>query len=138
MNNTDKLLRALIDALGFDVEKIITHNETPITKQMGELKIFQGRSNSNGDDGLVTVGNHGPYKRGDDECYYLDGGTDIDYKVTKKKPQVCFDVDSPEWNAIVTFVLNQADDIEHGIEGYGDLKPMLDYFNRNCINETKL
>jgi len=59
----------------------------------------------------------------------LWGTKTIDYKVTKKKPQACFDVDSPEWSCIVDFTLNQADNIEHDIEGYGDLKPMLDYFN---------
>lgn len=130
MSNTDKLLRALIDALGFKVES-------------GDINAGDliDNSRSSGVYSTKEINQLYPNKHIVTEHFggnWIVSEPSIDYKVTKKKPQVCFDVDSPEWNAIVTFVLNQADDIEHGIEGYGDLKPMLDYFNRNCINETKL
>ena len=57
-----------------------------------------------------------------------------DYKLTKKKAQVCFDVDSPEWGCIVEYVTIHEVDIETETDDYGDLKPMLEYFNRNSPN----
>jgi hypothetical protein len=48
---------------------------------------------------------------------------------------VTMSVDSPEWAAIVEYVLNHKDDIENGVNDFGDLQPMLDYFNRNCSDE---
>jgi len=42
---------------------------------------------------------------------------------------ISFDVDSPEWSCIVNYILNAKEDIELGINNFGELKPMLDYFN---------
>jgi len=105
----DKLLRAFIEASGYTIEEI-----KATTKQKFSFikAAFTDRYNQ-----------QGPI-------------TTIDYKVTKKKSQVSFDVDSPEWSAIVIFVSNEADNIEQSIDGYGDLKPMLDYFNRNSDGNT--
>ena len=81
MNNTDKLLRAFIEASGFEIEELVDTKLTPISKQPGMNRIAAGalamRCNE-----LVTV-NGNEYKRGDDECYYLKPNLDIDYKVTK-------------------------------------------------------
>jgi len=88
MSNEMKLLKAFIEASGFDIKE-------------------------------------------DGSASYDKPKVVIDYKVTKKKSQVSFDVDSPEWKGMVTFVLCEADNIKHGIDGYSDLQPMLDYFNRN-------
>ena len=81
MNNTEKKLDALIEALGFDCEKIITHNETPISNQSGMARIELIRCGRVVED-LVIVS--GKYKQGDDECYYIANDPVIDYKVTKK------------------------------------------------------
>ena len=90
MNNTDKLLRAFIEASGYEIKRTVTHNKTPITKQSGEARIHQIRG-FGGSDGLAHDGS-GSYKRGDDECYYLVGSTDIDYKVTKKPVDIDDDI----------------------------------------------
>jgi len=98
MNNTDKLLRAFIEAQGFEVKEV----KTPVTS----LKQATG---------ALTIAAGGVYS--------------IDYKVTKKKAQACFDIDSPEWSCIVDFVLSHRGDIESGINDFDCLKPMHDYFN---------
>lgn len=47
------------------------------------------------------------------------------------------DTNSPEWSAIVQYVLGHKDDIESSINDFGELKPVLDFFNRNCdLSET--
>jgi hypothetical protein len=82
MNNTDKLLRAFIEASGFEIETLVDRKETPISKQLGEYGIAScdryGKIND------LVINGDGSYKRGDDECYYLRASLDIDYKVTKK------------------------------------------------------
>lgn len=127
MDNTEKLLRAFIEASGYDIEKTIDTKLTPISKQSGLNRITAGaltmaRNN------LATV-NGNEYKRGDDECYYLEGSLDVDYKVTKK-PQPCFDADSPEWACVVDYVLGARDEIELGINNFGDLRPILNYLTK--------
>lgn len=81
-----KLLRAFIEASGFDVEDVVDTKLTPISKQSGKNRItafaLTGQLN-----GLATVDGN-KYKRGDGECYYLKPSFEIDYKVTKKKKQV--------------------------------------------------
>ena len=84
MNNTEKLLRAFIEAQGYEVQALIDRKETPISKQSGESAVvacMYGKAH-----GLV-VNNDGGYKRGDDECYYLEPSLFVDYKVTKKIKQ---------------------------------------------------
>ena len=82
MNNTDKLLRAFIEASGFDIEKLVDTKLTTISKQSGINRITSSAMTMR-ESGLATV-NGNEYKRGDDECYYLKPSLDIDYKVTKK------------------------------------------------------
>ena len=81
MDNTEKLLRAFIEASGYEIETLIDRKETPISKQLGESGIaacaMHGKTN-----GLVSNG--GAYKRGDDGCYYLKPSLEVDCKVTKK------------------------------------------------------
>ena len=82
MNNTEKLLRAFIEASGFDIEELVDTKQTPISKQSGLHRITSSAitmKNSN-----LVVESDGAYKRGDDECYYLKASFDVDYKVTKK------------------------------------------------------
>ena len=76
MTDEMKLLRAFIDASGYDVETIIDDRETPITKQMG----FANQHNLVVDDSCA-------FKRGDDDCYYLKPSFNVDYKVTKKQDE---------------------------------------------------
>ncbi len=95
MNNTEKLLRAFIEASGYEVEEVLV-NPRPL------------------------VCNDKPTNR---MTYDY-----IDYKVTKRSAQVCFDVDSPEWSCVVGYILGAKEDIELGINNYGELKPMLDFF----------
>lgn len=81
MTNTEKKLDALIDALGFDVTITVDTKETPISKQSGINRLAIGVMGIKS--GLVTDG-CGVYKRGDDECYYLEASRDTDYKLTRK------------------------------------------------------
>lgn len=100
----DKLLKAFIEASGYTIEttpKIMTD----------ERRKFLESENMH-----FTI---------------LTEGAECDYKVTKKKPQVCFDVDSPEWSCIVNFVLGHKEDIINDINDYGGLGLVLDFFNRN-------
>lgn len=46
------------------------------------------------------------------------------------------DTDSPAWSAIVEYVLDHKDDIENGINDFETLKPVLDFFNRNCEDKS--
>ncbi len=55
------------------------------------------------------------------EKYTLRGGS-----------SVRLDVNGAEWQAIVGYVINHQIDIEQCINDYGDLQPLLDYFNRDC------
>lgn len=91
MDNTEKLLRAFIDASGYDIEEV-----------------------------RATV--------------HKDNMTSGDYKVTKR-PQSPFpwmDTGSTAWTAIVRFCTDERDNIESKVDGYGDLQPVLDFFDRNC------
>jgi hypothetical protein len=81
MSNTEKKLDALIDALGFDVEKTVDTRETPISKQSGLNRMAVAVLTMGCNDLATTNGNE--YKRGDDDCYYLKASLDVDYKLTK-------------------------------------------------------
>ena len=74
MNNTDKLLRAFIEASGYSIEEITDSRETPIAKHLAFIHPS------------VLVVEHGAYKRGKDECYYLKPSKNIEYRITKTKP----------------------------------------------------
>ena len=90
MTNEMKLLTALCDALGFDVEEV------------QEQSIPSGK---------VLI----PHE----------------YKLTKRGEVVTLPVEGDFWGSIVKYIVSHADDIESEINDYGDLKPVLDYFNRN-------
>jgi hypothetical protein len=75
-------LRALIDALGFEVEKTVDTKETPISKQSGLNRITASTMTMTHND--LAIDNQGAYKRGDDECYYLRASMEVDYKLTKR------------------------------------------------------
>lgn len=89
MNNTDKLLRAFIEASGFEIKKIVDTKETPISKQSGLNRIFANAFSAKND---LAINSDGSYKRGDDECYYLKASMEVDYKVTKKVTNTILDV----------------------------------------------
>lgn len=64
----------------------------------------------------------------------------VDYKVTNKGPtqqqKDSFSMSeliahSDAWNAICDYVLFHKEDIESGINDFGDLKPVWNFFNRN-------
>ena len=91
MSRELKLLTALCESLGFEIEEI------------EEQKIPSGQI-------IVTQG------------YNLK---------TKKYKSVELPVHGDEWSSIVGFILSHKDDIENGINDYGDLMPVLEFFNRN-------
>jgi len=70
----DKLLRAFIEAQGFEVKEIVDTKETPIPRRSG-LAVHHN----------LAVDNQGAYKRGEDECYYLKASMEVDYKLTKRE-----------------------------------------------------
>lgn len=77
-----KLLRAFIEASGYEIEKIIDRTETPISKQSGINRITAGSMSMKGSG--LAVDSTGAFKRGDDECYYLKPSLNVDYEVTRK------------------------------------------------------
>jgi len=112
MNNTEKLLRAFIEASGYEIEEVTVN--TP-TRTISHFDV--------NNDGLpVFIDSLEPI---------------IDYKVAKKKVQVCFDINGPEWSCIVDYILHHSGDIEAETNDFDILKPMLDYFNRNCTRASK-
>jgi len=99
-----KLLLALCDALGFEVEDIEDLIPDRNCGGFRNGKAFQGR-------------------------YEI-----VDYKLTKKEPVSCFvpiEVQSDEWGAITQYVTAHVDDIKNNINDYGDLMPVWEFFNRN-------
>ncbi len=78
MNNTDKLLRAFIEASGYEIEKTVDDKSTPISKQSGIEKIKDTK-------GKGLLFNYNGYVRGKDGCYYIEPSYNVDYKVTKKE-----------------------------------------------------
>jgi hypothetical protein len=134
MNNIEKKLDALIDALGFDVKTLVDRKETPIGKRMGESGITScvryGKTN-----GLVINGD-GSYKRGKDECYYLKPSLNIEYKLTKREDELPLDcrvpcvplpINSKAWGSIVEYLSDHAEDIEIGIDDFSTLRPMWEF-----------
>lgn len=135
MSNTDKLLRAFIEAQGLEIETLLDYKE----RDMSEVEAMAHNKGFGCATGyrLLTV-------PGSQELLIDDNGNYkgvliepvVDYKVTKKEAQVCFDVDSPEWKCIVDYVLGARFEIEIKENNFGDLQPMLDFFNRNCTRAS--
>ena len=105
MNNTDKLLRAFIEASGFEVKEV----SREVTSR--------------------GCGSGGFWHK---EELVVD-----DYRVTKKSPYVPITAQSKEWACVVGYLLAHDTDIETGVNDYGDLKPMLDFFNRNSTRASR-
>ena len=79
MTNEMKLLRAFIEASGFDIKDVITGSVED------EISVHDGLSiiNSCDNSGMVVV--NGEYKRGDNNSYFYRVVDAVyDYKVTKK------------------------------------------------------
>lgn len=102
MNNTDKLLKAFIEASGYEVEET-TETKTEV---VGEGVIW----------GTKVVDYKVTKKQATESNAY----------------QVILDVQSAEWSCIVEYITNHAGGIENNIHDLGTLQPMLNYFNRNC------
>jgi hypothetical protein len=109
MDNTHKLLLAMCEALGLDVE----------TTERDGATYFAGYKSTMG-------GQVADYK------------TDkiVDYKVTKKEPEgvamVPLQIQSKAWGCIINYIEDNKDNIELGMADFGDLRPMRDFMNRNC------
>lgn len=91
MNETQLLLEALIDKLGYDADY-----EAPLAIVGGQI-VQPAR-----------------------------------YRLISREPTVNFPINGAEWSAICEYVLAHTSDIDSDINDFGTLKPVLDYFNRNC------
>jgi hypothetical protein len=110
MNNTENKLDALIAALGFDVEEVVSTFEPPfsVTKAL-----FTDRFNPQAP---VTTTN---------------------YKLTKRninsKPFNCYvacvplPVQSDAWGSIVNYCADHVDDIENGVNDFDTLRPIWEF-----------
>ena len=108
MSDEMKLLRAFIEASGYEIET---------------------------SSGKVSCGCSGYTGSGCGCCNFTGFiSKPFDYKVTKKHPValVPIPIQSDEWSCIVKFVESHANDIEQDINDFGELKPMWDFMNRNC------
>lgn len=86
MNNTEKLLRAFIEASGYDVELV---NSPAIYKEISRgdgLQIIRDTPKAFGSKGNdLLIDPNGAYKRGDNGSYFnMLGVAAYDYRVTKK------------------------------------------------------
>lgn len=101
MNNTDKLLRAFIEASGYEIEEITTRKILVSAEPPTRDEFINGST-------VIET---------------------IDYKVTKRHAPVLVPIliQSDEWGCIVEFVSSHADDIETGTNDYGTLTPIWDF-----------
>lgn len=83
MSNEMKLMMALCDALGFEVEKVVDTKETPISEQSGKNRIAASIMSFGTEVDLAVVPSTGEWKRGTNGCYYLRPSMEVDYKVIK-------------------------------------------------------
>ncbi len=110
MNNTEKKLDALIDALGFDVEEVVTTVHPPFSIMKA---CFTDRYNQQGP--VHTV----------------------NYKLTKRDKPVYnvpvglgpMPVNSAAWGSIVRYILRHRMEIELGSDDFDTLRPALSFFN---------
>lgn len=89
MNNLEKKLDALIDALGFDVEVTRDFKELEISESEGHRIIERTRHGTHCSHELKAGGGDGPYqnqfKRGENNSYFRRlKDPVINYKLTKK------------------------------------------------------
>lgn len=110
MNDTHKLLLAFIEASGFDVEE--------------EYKVYIS--------GVYIRTQKHKYPKDINNMFPVHNETD--YKVTKKEAEamVTLPVQSEAWGCVVEFVSKHAEIIQSSSGDIGELKPMLDFMNRNC------
>ncbi len=89
MNNTEKLLRAFIEASGYEIEEVRYEGKGKevSSREGGAIAIssFMCREPNK----LLTKS--GAYVRGVDGSYFLKGDVVVDYKVTKKLDSVWYD-----------------------------------------------
>ena len=137
MNNIEKKLDALIDALGFDVETDVDYQERRISKTFARTvnSSIYGRENGltlmcvKGEGGLLDI---------DENDMYLARLTKpiVNYKFSARdklnEAMVPMPVNSEAWSCIVAYVLDHRDDIETGINDFDCLMPVLDFFDRKC------
>ena len=105
MNNTDKLLRAFIEASGYEIEETVTILDGQTVTEKG---VTYGNQTVTSIDYKVTK------KVADSNAH-----------------QVIFDTQGAEWSCIVKYITGHIDDIESSVNDFDTLKPMLDYFNGN-------
>jgi len=110
MDNTEKLLRAFIEAQGYEIEKI--YNQRKYNYECA-----------------LAAETNAPFLKTHEDF--------IDYKVTKKqKDKEAYSMaeliaHSDAWNAICDYVLAHKEDIESNVNDFETLKPVWDFFNRN-------
>lgn len=128
MNNTDKLLRALIDALGFEVDRVVSVSYGR-TIQAGHYSVT---ANPNTEYEFFPATNQMPHAE------YKEVIRSVDYKVTKKESPleslgncVPLPIQSEAWGSVVEYLTNHKEDIETGTNDFDTLRPIWDWFNRN-------
>jgi hypothetical protein len=105
MTDEMKLLRAFIEAQGYDVE------ESEVVVRVNAISHFDsitGKAVQIKEDKLVK-----------------------DYKVTNPEPYVPLPIQSKAWNCITKFIIEHRDDIINDVNGCGGLRHMLDFMERN-------
>ena len=119
MTNEMKLLTALINELGFDVERVCVNQKDIESQEKRFRESFKVEA---------CKWWQFPPER---PVYIYNIDPICEYKLTKKEEAVVLPVEGDFWGAIVKYIVAHHDDIESKINDYGDLKPVLDYFNRN-------
>ena len=135
MNNIEKKLDALIDALGFDVETDVDYQERRISKTFARTvnSSIYGRENGltlmcvKGEGGLLDI---------DENDMYLARLTKpiVNYKLSARgqfneaKAMVPMTVNSEAWAAIVEYMGDHRRDIEEGINDFDTLRPVWKFF----------
>ena len=113
MNNTDKLLRAFIEASGYEVEEV-SNGKPELVKAFWDRPAII----KEGIDYKVTKRDNG-VKQFAADVFYRTG--DI----------VPLPIKSKAWGCIVEYVTSHAGDIESGTNDFDTLKPIWDFMNRD-------
>ncbi len=108
MNNTEKKLDALIDALGFDVEEKHVFDADAYQRQCCVYALTCLKANK-------------------------EDHIQPEFKFTKRdeiEAMVPMSVNSEAWGAIVEYITNHRGDIEAGTNDFDTLRPVWQFFNR--------
>ena len=114
MNNTDKLLRAFIEASGYEIKEVVVDKVIPDLSRVERS--------------TLTIKDVIDYKVTKRDNGVKQFAADVFYRTGDIVP---LPIKSKAWGCIVEYVTSHDGDIESDTNDFGTLKPMLDFMNRD-------